>query len=141
MEAGMEKFLQSKGLGVEERDSLKADLKSAFESNVQSGSNPPDFETMQSTVKAVFEKHGLNADDAIATRPKPQGPPPGHSGPPPGHSGPPPAAAKYASADSSTTLLDLLQQASNDTSNGQKSSLDDFTESILTQLTKVSVRA
>ncbi len=133
VEKKLDSFQQSKGLSPDERASLKSELKTAFESALKNSSFPPDFQKLQGTLTEVFKKHGLDANELLASMPKP---------PSTVSDGSNAALAAYASADASQSNLDILQSAYKDASTKDATlSFDDFSEQILSQMTHISVRA
>ncbi|MBN2021800.1 MAG: hypothetical protein JW809_03320 [Pirellulales bacterium] len=104
MEAQLDQALASAGVSEDTRKAIEADLAAAFETQMASGSFPPDPEEMKATIDGIFEKYGLNAEDFM----RPPAPPAGYGmgGPPMG--GPPMGGGETASTDS--TEDDLLQQ-------------------------------
>lgn len=130
--------IASSGLSTEDQTSLKSELRSAIDQVFSSGTFPPAAEDIQSAVKDVFAKYGLDAD-VMAERMAPtDGPKASRSGGMPRMAGPPPGgcAGHGASAteDSSSTsdsteestsatdnLLEALQQLLDQLSNENSS--------------------
>lgn len=109
--------LESSGLSDEDQTSLKSDLKSALDQVFSSGSFPPDPQQVQSAVKDVFSKYGLDADQ-LASKLTPSGDSGGipsggfpgagfpGGGMPPGIGGPPPSSGSSDDSSSSDTSSD-----------------------------------
>lgn len=118
LEAKLDTDLGSLGLSQDERKSIKTDLKSALQQAFGSGTSAPDPEALQSAVKSVFEKHGLNADELSQKFGPPPGGPPGGGigggfGPISGPGGSGPSSSGDSSStktDSTQSLLDILNQ-------------------------------
>lgn len=79
LEEKLDSVLQSSGLNAKDQAALKNDLESAFQDAFSSGSFPPDASQLQTTLKDVFAKYGVNVDD-FAGRLQPGGPGGGLSG-------------------------------------------------------------
>jgi len=110
LEKRIDSVLSTQDLSDDQRTSLKSDLESTIQSAFGSGSFPPDPSQVDSAVKEVFNKYGLDGDK-LAAELRPQ---PGPGGPPPGGRGGGPGGCACAGSDydsdSTTSLADLIQE-------------------------------
>jgi hypothetical protein len=152
--------LASSGLSADDQASLKSDLKSALDKVFSSSSSfPPDAKDVQSAVKEVFSKYGLDADQ-LASKLDPSGDsksaggkmPGGRchgGGPPPGMGGPPPSSGSSEdsssssstsdSSDTTETLLEALKQFISQLS--QQNSSQNTTDYLVTGLVGFNAQA
>lgn len=110
MAARIDQALAAAGVDEETAEALKADLTAAFEGSRASGTTPPDPEAIKSTVDAIFAEYGLDAKEIL-------GPPPGrgaHGARDAGSPGDRRPGAGEETAEPRQTLLELLNQMSNE---------------------------
>ncbi len=70
----LDSILESSGLSADDQASLKSDLKSALDDVFTSSSSfPPNPEDVQSAVKSVFSKYGLDAEQLSSKLAPPEG--------------------------------------------------------------------
>ncbi len=142
LEQDLSKYLSAKGVSSDDQSTIQDEIKQAIASSTSDGSRPTPS-TVQSAVKSVLDKHGLQGDDFVSKIPslqarsnaggfaqgaagRPSGPPPGgHAGRPPG---PRPVDQDGDSDDSSVSTTNSSSNTSNES----------FIQKLLTLLAEVT---
>ncbi len=128
MSRQLDGLLASQGANAEQRSAIETDVRGAIQRTLQSGQFPPDPPRMETELRGILEKHGVDADATLA---------PLKSSSPFGTAAPSNAiAAAYGDTDPAQTLLDLLADWSQGLDSPESATIqsEDWTNQLLSRL-------